>query len=247
MNYVRKLGFEETPDYDFLRELFTKVCKNLGEVEDGVYDWMLLNGGKGWESLQNSGSHSQHQARDPHRPRERQHRASQQAQLQASTGGPASPSPAAVRDSQRARRVPSALQPGGGLTPTNMQGPNSAVAQVGVGAPTPSHRASIAQVNDVLAKTQHPYANTSSAVHIPSERVGMDSSNPAIVKQDDYNGTGYGGHLAPANGPGTPVMSQTRQLAADTGVHQNGGMHGGQLEDERPRRGFLDFLLCRCG
>ena len=51
MNYVRKLGFEETPDYDFLRELFTKVLKTLGEPEDGVFDWMLLNGGKGWESI----------------------------------------------------------------------------------------------------------------------------------------------------------------------------------------------------
>lgn len=50
MNYVRKLGFEETPDYDFLRELFTKVLKNAGEAEDGVYDWMILNNGKGWEA-----------------------------------------------------------------------------------------------------------------------------------------------------------------------------------------------------
>lgn len=50
LNYVRKLGFEETPDYDFLRELFTKVLKNSGEPEDGVYDWMMLNGGKGWEA-----------------------------------------------------------------------------------------------------------------------------------------------------------------------------------------------------
>lgn len=50
MNYVRKLGFEETPDYDFLRELFTKVLKTLGEPEDGIYDWNILNGGKGWEA-----------------------------------------------------------------------------------------------------------------------------------------------------------------------------------------------------
>jgi casein kinase 1 len=50
MNYVRKLGFEETPDYDFLRELFTKVIRTSGEVEDGVFDWNLLNGGKGWEA-----------------------------------------------------------------------------------------------------------------------------------------------------------------------------------------------------
>lgn len=50
LNYVRKLGFEETPDYDFLRDLFVKVLKNQGEVEDGVFDWMLLNEGRGWEA-----------------------------------------------------------------------------------------------------------------------------------------------------------------------------------------------------
>jgi casein kinase 1 len=46
MNYVRKLGFEEQPDYEFLRELFSKVLKFNGDVEDGIFDWMLLNGGK---------------------------------------------------------------------------------------------------------------------------------------------------------------------------------------------------------
>ena len=49
LNYVRKLGFEETPDYDFLRELFSKVLRDLGEVDDGVYDWLLVNHAKGSE------------------------------------------------------------------------------------------------------------------------------------------------------------------------------------------------------
>jgi hypothetical protein len=44
LNYVRKLGFEEAPDYDFLRELFAKILKNNGDVDDQVYDWNLLNG-----------------------------------------------------------------------------------------------------------------------------------------------------------------------------------------------------------
>ncbi|KAI8337511.1 kinase-like domain-containing protein [Chlamydoabsidia padenii] len=51
LQYVRKLGFEETPDYDFLRELFTKVIKNTGQVEDNMFDWCLLNNGKGWETM----------------------------------------------------------------------------------------------------------------------------------------------------------------------------------------------------
>ncbi|KAI8982504.1 kinase-like domain-containing protein [Pilobolus umbonatus] len=49
LQYVRKLGFEEAPDYDFLRELFDKVLERQDEVDDGVYDWILLNDGKGWE------------------------------------------------------------------------------------------------------------------------------------------------------------------------------------------------------
>lgn len=48
--YVRNLGFEDTPDYDYLRDLFTQALKNTGEVEDGEYDWMKLNNGKGWEA-----------------------------------------------------------------------------------------------------------------------------------------------------------------------------------------------------
>ncbi|KAI6116607.1 hypothetical protein EV401DRAFT_2073223 [Pisolithus croceorrhizus] len=56
MNYIRKPGFEESLDYDFLRELFTKVLKNAGESDDNIYDWMLLNNGKGWEA-NNIGRH----------------------------------------------------------------------------------------------------------------------------------------------------------------------------------------------
>jgi casein kinase 1 len=47
---VRNLGFEDTPDYDFLRDLFTQALKNTGEVEDGEYDWMKLNGGRGYDA-----------------------------------------------------------------------------------------------------------------------------------------------------------------------------------------------------
>ncbi|GAA5965345.1 hypothetical protein JCM8115_002262, partial [Rhodotorula mucilaginosa] len=87
LNYVRKLGFEETPDYDFLRELFTKVLKNRGEVEDGVYDWMTINGGKGWEAgstmLSSSGyesrAHRGGKERDRDRERERAERHAQRA------------------------------------------------------------------------------------------------------------------------------------------------------------------------
>ncbi|KAL9108635.1 MAG: hypothetical protein Q9227_006581 [Pyrenula ochraceoflavens] len=63
LSYVRNLGFEDTPDYDFLRDLFTQALKNTGEVEDGEYDWMKLNGGRGWEAVK---AHpSQHHLHQP--------------------------------------------------------------------------------------------------------------------------------------------------------------------------------------
>lgn len=49
MNYVRKLGFEENPDYDFSRDLFSKILKTVHENDDNIFDWTLINGGKGWE------------------------------------------------------------------------------------------------------------------------------------------------------------------------------------------------------
>ncbi|KOS20183.1 Casein kinase I -like protein 1 [Escovopsis weberi] len=58
LTYVRNLGFEDTPDYDYLRELFTQALKNAGEVEDGEYDWMKVNkdSGKGWDSMKTHGA-----------------------------------------------------------------------------------------------------------------------------------------------------------------------------------------------
>ena len=44
LTYVRKLKFEETPDYGFLQELFAKLMKNNGDIDDQVYDWNLLDG-----------------------------------------------------------------------------------------------------------------------------------------------------------------------------------------------------------
>ncbi len=42
LTYVRNLGFEDTPDYDYLRDLFTQALKETGGVEDGEYDWLKI-------------------------------------------------------------------------------------------------------------------------------------------------------------------------------------------------------------
>lgn len=51
LQYSRKLGFDETPDYAWLKKLFKDVLQDLDQEEDGMYDWNLLNDGKGWQSV----------------------------------------------------------------------------------------------------------------------------------------------------------------------------------------------------
>jgi casein kinase 1 len=49
LDMVRSLNFEETPDYDKYRLLLLSALEEIGETADGKYDWMKLNGGKGWD------------------------------------------------------------------------------------------------------------------------------------------------------------------------------------------------------
>ncbi|CAL9735173.1 casein kinase I homolog 1 [Monosporozyma servazzii] len=49
LEIIRNLGFDETPDYEGYRKLFLTVLDDMNETYDGVYDWMKLNGGRGWD------------------------------------------------------------------------------------------------------------------------------------------------------------------------------------------------------
>lgn len=49
LEIVRNLAFDETPDYEGYRKLFVTVLEEIGEDCDGKYDWMKLNGGRGWD------------------------------------------------------------------------------------------------------------------------------------------------------------------------------------------------------
>ena len=49
LSYARNLKFEEEPDYDYLIGLMDEVLNELNLVDDGHYDWMDLNNGRGWD------------------------------------------------------------------------------------------------------------------------------------------------------------------------------------------------------
>ncbi|KAJ7284580.1 kinase-like protein [Mycena rebaudengoi] len=258
MNYVRKLGFEETPDYDFLRELFSKVMKSAGEQEDLVFDWMLLNGGKGWEASNvrstpsallaqahaNASSPHGQRDREHRRDRERQHRASRQVQDNASPATPLvlSPAPAHVNKSRRAT------------------GTRDNIGSVQPLAPT-SRRTS--QPNSPAGLATHPYAaapsgsayNNSGGAGPVAPRsgsaagmYGRQSPNPVrplngggVVVGVNGNGSESFLYGQPQQGSGVALGTGTRGM----GVYDQMERVGEQDEGHGRSKGFWGALCCR--
>ncbi|KAK7054754.1 Palmitoylated plasma membrane-bound casein kinase [Paramarasmius palmivorus] len=223
LNYVRKLGFEETPDYDFLRELFAKVMKNNGDVDDGVFDWNLLNGGKGWEAsaghqqiisqMQNQGlTASPHDRRREQRGDDRR-RASQ-------GGNITSPSPALVRNGSKQRKNSNLAA--GGNTPGQLT-PHSAAAQVNVPIGTPQR-----------GSAQHPYANATGGFDYNGDEYGG--------QQQPY------GRVSPmiSSAAAPPALSSVRATGGDVGV-AGGGYDRQDIEDPPRKNTLFRILTCRCG
>ncbi|KAF9227647.1 CK1/CK1/CK1-G protein kinase [Gyrodon lividus] len=236
LNYVRKLGFEETPDYDFLRELFAKIMKNNNEIDDGVFDWNLLNGGKGWEAsmgqpavlsqVQNTtvAQAPQDRRRDMERQRDSEWR-------RASQGNPQviPPSPALVRHGSKQRKLPNALTPGGGAATPGEATPLSAAAHVNVSISTPQNRASYS------GALQHPYA-----VVAP----GMDYGNDEAYSNQPY---GRASPMVSAVGAAPPAISNVRARGNEIGVSQGEEYHDQNGDAQQPKSSFWRFITCRCG
>ncbi|KAK9238989.1 kinase-like domain-containing protein [Lipomyces kononenkoae] len=118
LTYVRNLGFEDTPDYDYLRDLFTQALRSVNEVEDGEYDWMKLNGGKGWDvGSKHSNSHNLHYSNpnylasnDPRLVNTPRHSQAQLTAARLNQAQPPPPSPVVVRHGSKHRRGPQSPQ-----------------------------------------------------------------------------------------------------------------------------------------
>ncbi|KAG8861988.1 casein kinase I [Tulasnella sp. 330] len=267
LNYVRKLGFEENPDYDFLRDLLTKVLRNSGESEDGVYDWMMLNGGKGWEASA-SATALQASQRDPRqtpRGNDRAHRSSQQPQPGGTAAPPTTPQQVLVRSSSKRKPAGNLLIPSVGAGGPGAQTPASAVANVAVPAPsrrasgvpqTPTHQQTSAQViQNSLSPPggQHPYANPSAVdsgyrVNESSYNGHNNGTTTDVVngREDSMMPGSYGGGRGASNGmPGTPPMSAAVRNDLPPTAHQSAQQQ--PHSKEPPKKSFVDYLLCRCG
>ncbi|KAK4704891.1 hypothetical protein P7C70_g1312, partial [Phenoliferia sp. Uapishka_3] len=245
LNYARKLGFEETPDYDFLRELFTKALKTLNEPEDGVYDWMLLNNGKGWEAGPPSSlsqAHQQHrnggQPRD--RERERAERAERHAARAAAAAaivssaqpssvgglGPGQPSAALLRNGSKAGRNPAgSAAPATNASAMAVKGSTTQLRD----SQNPQRRSSNAQ----LGASSHPYATNSN---------GNSAQGQGGYGEEEY---GNGGGAQAQTNYRQPLPQPVPQMSTSGGAGVGGY---GKQEQEEQGGGFSigKLLTCRC-
>ena len=221
LNYVRKLGFEEAPDYDFLRELFAKVMKRSGDIDDQVYDWNLLNGiprcfvcsrrrmlnhwfvgGRGWESSVGQNNQTLQQVQNTQQTRRTDVPV---------PGGPVPPSPALVRHGSKR---------GGPTGPLLVSGNNQGVS----GQLTPLSGA--AQVNVSITPIRPPH-----------QQDGHDFGEESYIGNQTYDRA-------------SPMVSTLQNapvpLTANHPVtSQNGGIPE-QEEDEPPKFSLWKILTCKC-
>lgn len=78
--YTRNLRFDETPDYEYLIFLMDRSLQEIGAVDDGHYDWMDLNDGKGWDYSINKKPNLHGYGNPNPRKNRQQHRSSQNQQ-----------------------------------------------------------------------------------------------------------------------------------------------------------------------
>lgn len=73
LDSVRSLPFDAEPAYEEYRMLLLSVLDDLGQSADGDYDWLHLNGGRGWDSSINK-KPNLHGYGHPNPPNERERR-----------------------------------------------------------------------------------------------------------------------------------------------------------------------------
>jgi casein kinase 1 len=263
LNYVRKLGFEETPDYDFLRELFSKVMKSNNDLDDGVFDWNLLNGpftltylwtsflnDIRWQGLGSSGGERFPAAMivspsDTWLSLGIFLKGQSQMLAQMQNAGLVQDRRRDNRDSDRRRSQ------GGNIVP-----PSPALVRHGSkqrrvpGALTPgggngqfTPHSAAAQVNIPVGtpqrvSAQHPYANPGTG--------GYDYGRDG---DDAYGGQQQYGRASPmvsSVGAAPPAMSDVRARGGDAGISHGDGYNGRDVEEAPPKPSLLRILTCRC-
>ncbi|KAJ3109038.1 casein kinase I [Phlyctochytrium planicorne] len=235
LSYARNLEFMDTPDYDYLRSLMDQVLAKIGEVDDGVFDWMLaMDAQRKEEERQREADREKRERDKAERERLRNERHLQQQQSGAVSGSqspippPPTPTPtnqmltvdvmsgrqqgsmAAIRGSMSmvhsASNVSAAMH---SISTSNVAGNNGRMSQPSSAHVTVSHP-------DMLHH-QHPLTSSSAV----GSRGSLNPSSP-------LPGIGMGGsgsHATPAavllqQQQQQQLLQQQQQAAVAQAVHQ---------------------------
>lgn len=236
LNYVRKLGFEETPDYDFLRELFSKVLRDLGEVDDGMYDWLLVNSGKGADGSGADGARGANAAE----------------RGVSGAGGAANPNDPGL--------IVGAGGPGGALG--SPAGAAAAGQPLGAGGRGRGTRMSTVEIrteqgyapirdtsHSAMAQSRSQNITSASAAAIRGSPVAADRPRPSARRQD-MRASGLASPLsAGGNGGGAGATSPFdvgHTHHAPTGAVSDAYQTAVVPERRSAGQRIVDFFLCRC-
>ena len=259
---MRKLGFEEQPDYDFLRDLFQKVLTTLGETDDGVFDWNLLNNGAGPFATPATNTVDRHL---PQAGGGRRQRSSAQVPG-GGAGGPRGPERQGSRRGGRPVALDTTLGVGSNQAINSAMGMGGQDSRAGRGAPSPSpllvQPPTGGRRMSANAMGAHPYSTAAASPGpVSGQTQGFPGAGARPGEAEGYSSQGrgsalgyargYGSNVAvrgmtvPGQGPGMmngqggPVMGQERGLVG-------GGVGMGAVPEEgREKKGFFAVLCCR--
>lgn len=177
LDLVRSLPFDAEPAYEEYRMLFLSILDDLGERCDGDYDWLHLNGGKGWDSSINK-KPNLHGYGHPNPPNERDRRHRDQR-----------------RSRQHQHQQQQAQQLGGGSA--NVTGPNGTTGGIASGGISQQHlqqqQLSAAQLHQ--QKLQHLVNRPLPPIKQESQPGGGAGNHPDLMATQ----LGHGGKVSATN------------------------------------------------
>jgi casein kinase 1 len=228
---------------------------NMGEEDDQIYDWNLLNDGRGWDTQgvrfkqrifslitgslyrilnlkPGGGSINQPNRREQDRAQRRiedeQRRRSQQPSAQVPP-----PSPAVVRHGSK-RRSPNALLAVGSGTGSATT-PQSGAAHVNIPAPGMGMSTNPNVARRLSQQQGHPYANVSNG----------GSGIGGGIGDDAYGAYPRASPMAPSAAP--PALSSIRAIGGEAGIASRDGYDQQMLDRDPPKPPLLmRILTCRC-
>ncbi|KAJ3218744.1 casein kinase I [Dinochytrium kinnereticum] len=249
LSYSRNLKFEDEPNYNYLKGLFNKVLQRNGDVDDGVFDWMVAM------DTQRKEKERQRELDREQRERERaERRAQKEAQQNAAAAAAAastSTANIATGGSNQAGGSSSAFPPGSAnQTQLQIRG-STPLLPVNTGAATSAGGLHARDGTGAVAST--PLRNSTVGVlGSPTVPGGGSSSNGGYANLQNAGSAGGDAINAADAGPGRASNAVAEKGGAAVAKDRKGsnGGNGGHVTavaDRRRKKKWWKRMFSWCG